>query len=167
MNSLLPIETLGGTIRAHVTAGDKSAGKAEEHYKAAGIHLAEAKERIFKTKGVSWPIFLVTHCGLRQTRANELIALADGRVTLEGIRERKRESMRRTREAATESPPRGGESGEKVKEKQRGSNENNEKQQQQQSRASLLASIKTNLDAASLKTLIKINSILKGDSVEH
>ena len=37
-NSQLPIETLGATIKAHVAAGDKATEKAEQQYKAAGIH---------------------------------------------------------------------------------------------------------------------------------
>lgn len=37
--SLLPLDTLGGHIKAHITAGDRAAGKADEHYKAAGIAL--------------------------------------------------------------------------------------------------------------------------------
>jgi hypothetical protein len=60
--SLLPLDTLGGTIKAHIAAGDKATDKAEEHYKAAGIHLSEAKERVARTKNLTWPAYLGKHC---------------------------------------------------------------------------------------------------------
>lgn len=44
--SQLPLDTLGGTIKAHITAGDKAVDKAADHYKAAGFHLIEAKEMV-------------------------------------------------------------------------------------------------------------------------
>jgi phage N-6-adenine-methyltransferase len=85
--TLLPLDTLGGTIKAHIAAGDKATGKAEEHYKAAGIHLSEAKERVAKIKGQTWPAFLIKHCQIGRRRADELISIADGRTSLVKIRE--------------------------------------------------------------------------------
>src|SRR5436309_14592646 len=86
MNSQLPLETLAGHIKAHVEKGDKATGKAEEHYKAAGIHLIEARKRVQETPGMTWPAFLAGHCTLGRGRANELIRLAEGRTTLNEIR---------------------------------------------------------------------------------
>jgi hypothetical protein len=102
--SLLPLDTLGGTIKAHIAAGDKAADKAEEHYKAAGIHLGEAKERVAHTKGLTWSAFLIKNCSIGSRRADELISIAEGRTTLAEIREKKNESSRaahaKTRTAA-------------------------------------------------------------------
>lgn len=100
LSSLLPLNTLAGTIKAHIAAGDKATSKAEEHYKAAGIHLKEAKERVKRTANLTWPAFLVSQCGIQRSRANELIQIADGRTSLEEVRERGRSKERSTREAA-------------------------------------------------------------------
>lgn len=95
-NSLLPLSTLAGTIKAHISAGDKAFGKAEEHYKAAGIHLMEARDRV-KREGMTFSAFIVSHCSINSSRAYELIAIADGRTSVEELRKKKRESVRRTR----------------------------------------------------------------------
>src|SRR4051794_17060014 len=95
--SLLPLDTLGGTIKAHIAAGDKATDKAEEHYKAAGLHLSEAKERVSRTKGLTWPAFLGKHCEIGRRRADELIAIADGRTSLTEVRARNRTAMAATR----------------------------------------------------------------------
>src|ERR1700738_1824428 len=88
--SLLPLDTLGGTIKAHIAAGDKATDKAEEHYKAAGIHLSEAKERVARTKGQTWTAFLTKHCEIGRRRADELISIAEGRTSLVEVRKRNR-----------------------------------------------------------------------------
>jgi hypothetical protein len=117
MSSELPLETLGGQIKAHIAKGDQAIGKAEEHYKAAGIHLKEAKERVMHTRGLTWPAFLVKHCSLHRSRADELIAIAEGKKTLTEVRagkaERQARSMERNRSAAS-----GGRSSEKTEQKQ-------------------------------------------------
>jgi hypothetical protein len=100
VTSQLPLETLAATIKAHVARGDASIEKAEQHYKAAGIHLMEAKERVMRRKDITWPAFLLQHCGVRRSRADELIAIANGRTSLAEIREsnRRRDSDRRERD---------------------------------------------------------------------
>ena len=114
--SLLPLDTLGGTIKAHITAGDKATDKAEEHYKAAGIHLSEAKERVAHTKGLTWTAFLIKNCSIGSRRADELISIADGRTSLADVRERARTSMAASR--AKQSAQRCAESSEKTEQKQ-------------------------------------------------
>jgi hypothetical protein len=111
--SLVPLDTLAGTIKAHIAAGDKAADKAEQHYKSAGLHLLDAKERVKRTANLTWPAFLHGQCGVQRSRADELIAIAEGRTTLAEVRERKADSMRRSR-AVVDSPPRGGKSVENV-----------------------------------------------------
>lgn len=103
--SLIPLDTLGATIKAHVAKGDASIEKAEQHYKAAGIHLVEAKARIKETPGLTWPAFLNAHCSIRRSRADELIMIADGRTTLTDLRMKKAESVRATRERKSENLP--------------------------------------------------------------
>ena len=101
--SLLPLDTLGGTIKAHITAGDKATDKAEEHYKAAGIHLSEAKERVAHTKGLTWTAFLIKNCSIGSRRADELISIADGRTSLAEVREKNRNAnvAHRARQSAS------------------------------------------------------------------
>jgi hypothetical protein len=118
-NSLLPLDTLAGTIKAHISAGDKAIDKAEDHYKAAGIHLKDAKGIVKRTAGLTWPAFLVSQCGLQRSRADELIAIADGRKTLAEVRERDAAKKRNSRAMArTGSPGRPGKSSEKDQENQ-------------------------------------------------
>jgi len=103
--SLLPLDTLAGTIKAHIAAGDKAQGKAEEHYKAAGIHLMEARDRV-KSEGKAFSAFLIGH-HIGSSRAYELIAIANGTKTLADIRAtvadraaRHADKNRRAREAS-------------------------------------------------------------------
>lgn len=103
--ALIPLDTLGATIRAHIEKGDASIEKAEQHYKSAGLHLAEAKARVKQTPGLTWPRFLLEHCQIRRARADELIMIADGRTTLADLRMKKAESVRAMRERQREDLP--------------------------------------------------------------
>ena len=100
--SLLPLSTLAGTIKAHIAAGDKNIAKAEEHYKAAGIHLKEARDRA-KAEGTTFSAFIAKECSLGRSRAYELIAIADGTKTLAETRadNRKRDGKRRERQSSS------------------------------------------------------------------
>lgn len=80
----LPLDTLAATIKARIEAGDRSAEKAADHYRAAGLHLVEAKTRLAQTGG-KFDHFLV-ECGIGRSRAYELIGIAKGTKTLAGIR---------------------------------------------------------------------------------
>jgi hypothetical protein len=102
--SLLPLSTLAGTIKAHIAAGDKAVGKAEEHYKAAGIHLLEAKERVKRTANLTWPAFLVSQCSIQRSRADELIAIAEGKKTLAEVRAASAARVREHAARKKESP---------------------------------------------------------------
>lgn len=120
--SNLPLDTLAATIKAHIARGDASIEKAEQHYKAAGIHLIEAKELVRRRKDITWPAYLIQHCEIRRSRADELIAIADGRKTLAEVREanRERDYARRTRDReARESAVAHGKSSEKTQQNQR------------------------------------------------
>jgi hypothetical protein len=116
--SLLPLSTLAGTIKAHIAAGDKAVGKADEHYTAAGIHLLEAKERVKRTANLTWPAFLVSQCSIQRSRADELIAIAEGRTSLAEVRERTKNKVAAHRASAKQSPLRNGRSEEIVQSEQ-------------------------------------------------
>ena len=97
------------TIKAHIAKGDKAAEKAEQHYIAAGKHLATLK----KDHAGNWPeweALLKTKIGISTGRASELMQIADGRKTVEQVRSGKAESMKRLR--ANVSSPRGEETSE-------------------------------------------------------
>lgn len=98
MSSLLSLETLGSTIQAHIAAGDKAVGKAEEHYKSAGLHLAEAKKRVAADNTLTWPKFLTRNCCIGRRRADELIAIAEGRTSLVELRAANAASKARSRQ---------------------------------------------------------------------
>ncbi|MCO5156125.1 MAG: hypothetical protein M9945_05115 [Aquamicrobium sp.] len=102
--ALVPIETLGAEIKARVEAGDKALDKAEQHYIAAGIQLAEAKRRLEQTKEMAWPAFLHAHCAIRRRRADDLIAIGQGRITLAEHREKNRERVAAHRERKRAAP---------------------------------------------------------------
>lgn len=96
--TLVPIETLGAEIKARVEAGDRALDKAEQHYIAAGIQLAEAKRRLEQTGEMRWSAFLFSHARIKRRRADDLIAIGEGRITLAEHRERNRERVAAHRE---------------------------------------------------------------------
>jgi hypothetical protein len=104
----LPLTTLAGTIKAHIAAGDKSVSKAKEHYRAAGIHLMEARERVKRDANMTWSAFLASHCNIGSSRAYESIDIAQGTKTLTELRAEKNASAKaayaKVREAASRSP---------------------------------------------------------------
>ena len=99
--SQLTITQLASTINAHTGKADQYADKAEQHYKAAGIHLIEAKQRIANGEYEGgFVAFLKNECkGLSSSRAYELIAIGNGSTTLAAQREAKAASMKKSREA--------------------------------------------------------------------
>ena len=52
-----PLAILASSIRGHITAGDKALGKAEDQYKAAGLYLIEARDRIQAGETAEFPNF--------------------------------------------------------------------------------------------------------------
>lgn len=102
--ALVPIEALGAEIKARIEAGDRALDKAEQHYISAGLQLAQAKERVRHTANLTWPAFLSTYCGVRRRRADELIALADGRTTLAEMREKNRDRVAAHRDRKKAEP---------------------------------------------------------------
>ena len=73
--------TLVRRIKALIEKGDRATEKAEQFYKSAGIHIKEIKEQ-----SEDWETIIREQCGLGRSRAYELMAIADGRTTLEKVR---------------------------------------------------------------------------------
>lgn len=93
-----PLDQVGASAHAHYKTAEKAAGKAEEHYKSAGIYLKAAHKRVLYTRGLTWPQWLAEHCPIGKSRAYEVIAIADGRKTVDEDRQRHTERHARERE---------------------------------------------------------------------
>src|SRR5262249_43343983 len=98
-------ERLISTIRAHIAKGDHASKKAEQHYIAAGQHLATLKASHAGT-WKEWETLLESKVGIGKSRASELMAIADGRKTADQIRD---DTNRRKIEHRKVSPFRNGE----------------------------------------------------------
>jgi hypothetical protein len=98
------IPQVAKAIKAFVAKGDKAADKAEQYYKAAGLHLKTLKE--LKPDGVTWEDFVKEKCGVARSRADELIQIADGRASLDQVREKNKERQKRfEQKKKAASPP--------------------------------------------------------------
>jgi hypothetical protein len=98
------------TIKVLIEKGDKAKEKANQFYTAAGQHLKTLRAA-HKDRGgswVEWEALVKEKCGIGKSRASELMQIADGTKTVNGVRDRAAESMRQSR--AQISPQRCGES---------------------------------------------------------
>lgn len=78
-----PLEQIGASAHGHYKVAEKASGKAEEHYKSAGIYLKHAKLRVLKTRGLTWERWLLDNCPISRRRADEVIEISDGRKTVD------------------------------------------------------------------------------------
>lgn len=99
MNDLFRLGEISRKIRSLIVAGDKSTCDAEQHYKAAGLYLIEARAKIKCTAGITWIEFLDTCGGLKKSRAYELISIASNIKSVAEIRTAGRIRAKRWREA--------------------------------------------------------------------
>jgi hypothetical protein len=97
MNSQLPLETLANTIKACVMAGDRATDKAEQHYKAAGMYLIEARE-LNTAETRKWTAYVVGQCMISTSSTDFYIQLANGSTTLAEHREKNRNAVAAHRE---------------------------------------------------------------------
>jgi hypothetical protein len=105
-NSLVPLDTLAATIKASIAAGDKALDKAEQHYKSAGLYLVEARDRLpTERPGLLFTGFIRNVCRMGTARAYELIAIAEGRTTLEEVRAKTNERVKKHRAAPKDDFP--------------------------------------------------------------
>ena len=80
-------------INALVTKLDHAERKVDEYQRAIGQHIAAIKE----ARPDDWEDIVKAECKLGRSRAYELLAIADGRKTVEQTRAEKAESVRRLR----------------------------------------------------------------------
>lgn len=80
-------------------------------------YLKEAKARVERTKGTTWVQYLMQYCPVGKSRSYELIAIADGRKTVEEVRERSNTSSAASRSASKTSAA-SGQSSPKTEQKQ-------------------------------------------------
>jgi hypothetical protein len=99
------------TIRAHIAAGDRAAQKSSDHYIAAGQHLKTLKANHGGT-WTEWEALLRDKVGIGKSRASELMAIADGRKTVEQVQDqtnvrklKHRKSLRSGTEDADDDAP--------------------------------------------------------------
>jgi hypothetical protein len=87
------------TIKELVAKGDKATKEAEAFYKQAGQKLKWLKQFHKEHSGgeVSWTDFVNKYTGLKRSRADELIRIAEGQTTLGAVRAKAREGMAATR----------------------------------------------------------------------
>jgi hypothetical protein len=96
--------------KACIAKGDKAAAKADDFYITAGQHLKALKAAHDERGGTfaAWEALLRERVGIGKSRASELMQIADGTKTVEGIREATAEKVRQIR-AHKSSPVRTGE----------------------------------------------------------
>jgi len=70
-------------IRAHIARADRAAEKAEQHFVAAGLYLKRLKDTA--ASWAEWEALLKTRISISAGRASELMQIADGRKTAEGL----------------------------------------------------------------------------------
>jgi hypothetical protein len=91
-------------IKTYLRRAAACTADAEKNQRAAGKLLAKLKDS--KPKGQDWPSYVRKHFDLSQQRADELIRIAVGKITVAKTREGKRQRMRKSR-AKAKSMPRG------------------------------------------------------------
>jgi hypothetical protein len=89
------LEELVTRITGLVTKGDRAVDEAEQHYKAAGIHLAECKAQL--PPGVGWRKFVAANFSFSRRRADELIRIGAGLTTLAEMRAGTADRVRKAR----------------------------------------------------------------------
>jgi hypothetical protein len=73
------------TIKAHIAKGDHARDKADQHYISAGQLLKQLKAD-HAGNWDEWTALLKEKCNLSTGRASELMQIADGRKSIEGLR---------------------------------------------------------------------------------
>jgi len=83
-------------IKAHVRKGDQAKNKSDQHYIAAGRYLITLKVS-YAPSWEAWEDLLRIKVGLSTGRASELMQIADGRKSVQEIRDGKAQSVARLR----------------------------------------------------------------------
>jgi hypothetical protein len=83
-------------IKEAVARGDRAKERSENFYITAGRHLQNLKDN-YTTGWAEWEETLRVRCNLSTSRASELMAIADGRKTVEQVRSNTAQRMRQLR----------------------------------------------------------------------
>jgi hypothetical protein len=95
------LEAIVAHAAALVAKADQTKAQADAFYKEAGLRLAECKRRC-EDEGRNWARLCNDYFGIyKLTRANELIAIAEGRTTVEEQRQKNRDRQQRHRQRKT------------------------------------------------------------------
>lgn len=117
------LESLGREAKARIDNGDKAQDRAEQLYISAGLYLIEAKTRVLKTKGITWPQWLQQNVKRAPSTCDRYIGWANGTSSYEEHLEVARQRDAKTRAAARahqeSTSPSLGKSSEKPQQKQR------------------------------------------------
>lgn len=165
MTDNLPLDQLGAQARAHISAGDKAKEKSEQHYIAAGLYLKEALEKVSKVKGLNWTTWLQQNVEIGKSRSYELIAIADGRKTVEEVQQRAAAGMRQTRakQASEDRPSRYGQTAEKPQQKQQPEPERDFVKEARRSSDDLLSRVLARVQRLSNQELEALEQLLQSN----
>lgn len=75
------------TVNALYDKAKNADSKAEQLWITLGIELKEAKARNKEAGDLSWAVFAKQHFNFGQSRADELIRIADGKTTVDAVRD--------------------------------------------------------------------------------
>jgi hypothetical protein len=105
------LDELGAAIRDRIAMVNNEVETATNYLSDAGRLLLEAKQRIAETRETTFKAFLEQH-GIGRSRAFELLALVEGRKSIDGLRARNaerqathREANRAARQSVSNGPP--------------------------------------------------------------
>jgi hypothetical protein len=82
-------------LKEHLKVAGAAQEMADEHWLASGRILKRLKQ--MKPEGVTWEAYVRREADLSQQRADELIRIAEGRTTVDKVREGKRQSVKKSR----------------------------------------------------------------------
>jgi hypothetical protein len=86
-------------VKAHIAAGDKAQGKANDHYKAAGQYLIALKAEHDEAGGgwSEWEIKVKKRAGIGKSRASEIMQISTGTKTPESVAADRRDRQRKAK----------------------------------------------------------------------
>jgi len=96
-SSTAPESLLVRYIKAHVRTGDQAKDRSEQHYVAAGRYLITLKAS-YAPSWEAWEDLLRVKVGLSTGRASELMQIADGKKSVQGIRDATAQRVRALRD---------------------------------------------------------------------
>jgi hypothetical protein len=90
------LDTVFKKAKIHIGFGDRDNKSSDNHYTTAGTLLIDARERVRKTRGITWEQYLSKY-DIKRQRASEVMRIAKGETTPAALRERSKTSMAASR----------------------------------------------------------------------